>query len=285
MDYTNIYQKNYNNALRSKFMFKILFIFFCAAFFPAFCTLDPFVVITPEKSGTHLLTRALTFLTGKQVFHVWDRTATVSELDHYLETAESEGKYFHMHAFPEPNIVEAFKQRGYKVIFLLRDPRDQLISVLYYIHDFRWEYENLRMDYPFGQLSKDEQIEEMITGEKFSIRVPHDFFIRRISWMDMEGLSVCTVRFENLVGEKGGGSLMDQIDELMTLADFLTIELSIDNAQQIAEQLFGWQGLATFRSGQIGSWKTHFNEQHITSFKRHFGNLLIDLGYESNFEW
>lgn len=266
-------------------MFKILSFFFISLFFPVICTTNPFVVVTPEKTGTHLLTRALTFLTGKQVFHVWDRTTTVSELDDYLETAEKEDKFFHMHAFPEPHIVDAFKQRGYKVIFLLRDPRDQLISVLYYIHDCRWEYENLRMDYPFGKLNFDEKIEEMITGEKFGIRVPHDFFIRRIPWMDMEGLSVYTVRFEKLVGEKGGGSLMDQIDELMTLANFLTIELSIDNAQQIAEQLFGWQGLGTFRSGKIGSWKTHYNEQHITSFKRHFGNLLINLGYESNFEW
>lgn len=258
---------------------------FCALFIGILSAEDRFVVITPEKAGTHLLTRALTFLTGKQVIHIWDRTTEAAVIHHALDMAEKDSKYFHMHAFPKPYIIDIFKQRGYKIIFLLRDPRDQLISILFYIRDYHWEYENLRMDYPFGELSFEEQIEEMITGEKYGVQVPVDFTEKRLGWMEIDSPLVYTIYFENLVGEKGGGSQKDQITELKRLSQFLHLSLSEEAIIEIADQLFGWPGLYTFRSGMIGSWKLYFTDRHKELFKSHFGNLLLKLTYESDSDW
>ena len=58
-----------------------------------------------------------------------------------------------MHAYPRQHIIDAFKNRSYKILFLMRDPRDQLISILHYIRIWHWEFEDLRMDAPFGELS------------------------------------------------------------------------------------------------------------------------------------
>ncbi len=109
-----------------------------------------------------------------------------------------------MHAFPYPPIKDFFQTRGYKVIFLLRDPRDHLLSVLFYILNVGWQYEQLRTDFPFGQLSIDEQIEEMITGQRYGICVPKEFIWNRLPWMNLQSPPSFTAYFENLVGIKGG---------------------------------------------------------------------------------
>src|SRR6476620_4825749 len=103
----------------------LVFLFFVASIHG----LDRFVVVTPERTGTHLLTRALSFLTGKPVFNVWERAEDPNVIEEYLDKVEETGRYFHMHAFPDPQLIKIFQNRGYKVIFLLRDPRDHLISV------------------------------------------------------------------------------------------------------------------------------------------------------------
>ncbi len=256
---------------------KYLYTILLLLFFSTLTATENFVVITPEKAGTHLLTRTITFLTGKKVIHVWDRSRSTTDIEGFLRTAAAEGKYLHMHAFPEPHIVKVFQEGGYKVIFLLRDPRDQLISILFYIRERHWEYRTLRMDFPFGLLSFEEQIEEMITGEKYGVQVPYDFFKLRLPWMSFE--DSYTTYFENLVGEKGQGSKEVQMAELRNLAGFLHIQISNEQLEYIADNLFGWHGLGTFRSGQIGSWKDYFTERHINLFNQYFGNDLIEFGY------
>ena len=41
----------------------------------------------------------------------------------------------------------------------------------------------------------------------------------------------------------------------------------------------------TFHKGQIGAWKTEFTENHKKLFKEIAGQLLIDLGYEKDYNW
>lgn len=41
----------------------------------------------------------------------------------------------------------------------------------------------------------------------------------------------------------------------------------------------------TFRKGQIGSWKTHFTDEHKRIFKAISGDLLTETGYESDANW
>ena len=41
----------------------------------------------------------------------------------------------------------------------------------------------------------------------------------------------------------------------------------------------------TFRTGQIGGWKNAFTAEHTDAFKRVAGHLLIELGYEKDYDW
>jgi len=40
-----------------------------------------------------------------------------------------------------------------------------------------------------------------------------------------------------------------------------------------------------YRKGTSGDWKNHFNEEHIRYFKKNYGDVLIKLGYEKDYEW
>lgn len=258
---------------------------FCIVSIPL-SAVDKFVVITPEKTGTHLLLRALTFLTGKEPLHIWDRAAEIDLIESYLDRAEAENRYFHMHAYALPSIMELFRIRGYKVIFLLRDPRDQLISLLFFLRDWGWEYnEALRTSGPFGRLSFDQQVEEMITGEKYGYQVPYEFIIRRLGWVMVENPVSFKTYFENLVGEKGGGTRELQLRELKNLSQFIGLSYSEKEYEHIADNLYGWTGLDNFRQGKIGSWQRYFSPRHMELFRQHFGRLLIWLEYEDDFEW
>ena len=94
---------------------------------------------------------------------------------------------------------------------------------------------------------------------------------------------IYTVRFEHLVGPQGGGSRIKQINEIICIAKHIGVKITIKMAKKIAINLFG--NSATFRKGQIGSWKQYFNKAHIEQFKKECGKLLIDLGYEKDFNW
>ena len=91
------------------------------------------------------------------------------------------------------------------------------------------------------------------------------------------------IRFENLVGEKGGGSRKLQEEEIYRIANALSIQLDEEHLNKVREEMWGetW----TFRKGQIGDWKKWFNKEHKEVFKEKMGDLLISLGYETNNDW
>ena len=95
--------------------------------------------------------------------------------------------------------------------------------------------------------------------------------------------SICAVKFEDLVGPAGGGSTQRQHETINRIAHHLDINLSSPIISLIAQELFGQS--ITFRQGKIGAWKEYFTQEHKDLFKKYAGQLLIDLGYEYDFDW
>ncbi|MGH2703243.1 MAG: sulfotransferase domain-containing protein, partial [Actinomycetota bacterium] len=59
---------------------------------------------------------------------------------------------------------------------------------------------------------------------------------------------------------------------------------SKEECERVAQRSWS-QGTATFRRGQIGDWRNHFNEDHKEAFKKMAGDTLIRLGYEHDLNW
>lgn len=265
-------------------MFVNILIFLLMVACPA-CAKDPFVCITPEKTGTHLLLKALRLLTGMEDEHDWHRDIHEHLYHQHLWECEKHGTFSHMHINADEKYRRALRVRKYKVIFLMRDPRDQLVSMYYYIRDRGWIYNMLSMQTRFAGMSFDDQIDEMITGKRFGTSVPNVVVGWKMPWMFVTDPEVYTARYENLVGPKGGGSREAQIAELTGIVKFLNLKVNDKRIAAIADVLYGKPGEATFNTGQIGTWKSTFNELHKEHFKKVFGDKLILLGYESDYDW
>lgn len=171
----------------------------------------------------------------------------------------------------------------------IRDPRDQVVSYAFMVYKYRED-----MQAPFEQVLLDlidGQTRRFIPwGVALNNAYPLawelgvvDFYKRYLPFAAQKNVKV--IRFENLVGEAGGGSKEKQIQEIQAIAEHIDIKLSSRQVEEIAQKLFG--GTFTFREGQIGSWKKYFTPEIKQIFKNTPGalDLLIELGYEKDDSW
>src|ERR1700738_2045867 len=87
-----------------------------------------FFVTTVPKSGTHLINKVLMHITGKELGWNTETTIEQSSIDHF-----SNANFFYLaHAPCVGNNFEIIKKNKLKVILLLRDPRDVLVSYAYW---------------------------------------------------------------------------------------------------------------------------------------------------------
>lgn len=164
----------------------------------------------------------------------------------------------------------------YKIIFIYRDPRAQIASLA------RWWMPVNNIDNDLSKtilsLIKDKQLYEF----KWSgIQGVNELYKAYLPWIDSP--NTLSIRFEELVGKKGGGSSKVQYATVRKIAEFIGLKIDETGIKNICFKLFG--GTRTFDKGQIDGWKECFNEEHKQAFKKYAGNLLIELGYENGLEW
>lgn len=241
---------------------------------------NKFIIITPPKCGTYLLSKAVRLICQRTHQHYKDYF--LNDLDALftrLHDHESTGKYIVSHLPPNQELIHFLLSNNYKILTIIRDPRDQLISALHWIIDDH-DPDHL-FDVPVDQfkaLSLSEQIDELMTGERFSFKEFEVLYQRHYQWLSLDPAKALVVKFEDLVGPKGGGNRRKQIENLLTIARKIGVPLSKERASVIAdEQLFGES--STFRSGQIEEWKEVFTREQKLRFNELYGKDLLYLGY------
>lgn len=263
-------------------------------------TCRPFYVLTIPKAGTFLLNKMLVMLTGKSGAPVWDVFNQISHVWKFANSADPSSLIAHKElekSFKERsrlnefhlahmNFAENFlrysiKHPEYEKIVLIRDLRDVCISAVYYLSE---EIEKAIHSNRF-----DDKLMFIINGGTLSDeRGFFDSFWKldkladiAAEWIKDPTVTVC--RFEDLIGEKGGGSLEAQQRQITEIANALGISLTSKKLDKITSQLFGVKkGLetgATYREGKIGGWAAHFKEEHQEAFNRRLGKVQQKLGY------
>jgi hypothetical protein len=174
---------------------------------------------------------------------------------------------------------------GYKQILMLRDPRDIVVSRFHFV----LKRPIARLHPYLTALPDDEsRIMSIIQGiadheMPGGIGLP-DIGRQCTQYFEWVRHGSHVVRFENLVGEAGGGSIDLQLAEVEALATYVGISLSKHQVKSIAQQAF-YRNSNTFRKGAIGDWKNFFSDAHKAAFKKFAGQMLIDLGYERDLNW
>jgi hypothetical protein len=277
-----------------------LYFIFCFIFLktiPAF-SLDPFVLITMPKSGSHLMIKTLYLLTGSEA--IWH---TMFPSYQYVPP---EHGFLYTHFCVSPQLENDYRDLGdLKQIILIRDLRDVAISVVHQIKKASWPGMTKKNREYFLKLPFDEQLLFVINFEYDAYimrkRVPASLQVsiskvaeQAVSYMNKSNTLTC--RYENIVGLEGGGTSELQWTELQKIHDFLNLDLPESQILDVCNHMygdgvdpFGKNGFlnfqSTFRNGKIGSWRNYFTETHKAAFKKKLGHFLIALGYEKDNNW
>lgn len=259
---------------------------------------NEFVLFTQPKTATHLLIPILAELTGKTVYWApeyaknaesilnteemfedpqfylfslgkapWDRHM----MDLVWTINDEKGTFLHLHA-PFSLSMEAYlKEKNCINIFIQRDPRDQIVSLLNHYRYIHWN------DREVERISSDhEKLLYMIKNNS------KNHSIHYLPWIYSP--QCCVLNFEKLMGSRGGAaSDEDALLEMKKIAAVLDINLSDAYLKEVYEKHWG-NGWGFFK-GKVGAWKEYFHEDHKSLMKEEIGDLLILLGYEKDLNW
>ena len=231
-----------------------------------------FIVYTPPKCGTFMLVKTMELITQKKPYLALSGYGTEIDLLKLLKELRKKNQFLVTHTFNQ-NVLSTLVH-AYQLIFIIRDPRDQLLSMSDWMAEGQWSH--LQAAHISNQ---SERISEMITGARFGWKCCDDLLCRVNSLKPLNPMRYTVVRYEDLVGPKGGGSLEKQLEAVLAIAAALEIPLSAAQAADIADQIYGEAGIGTFRNGKIGRWRDHFTAEHKELFNAQYAKFLIKWNY------
>jgi hypothetical protein len=180
-----------------------------------------------------------------------------------------------------PENISFLCQSGHVNYFIYRDPRDMLVSQVFFATDMHEEhgmhtYYNSLPDFA-------ERLKIAITGiDRDGLRMVS--VLQRyqgvFDWLEQPG--VMCLRFEDLINNRNA-TLNAMLDEVEKTG--YPIPASRERAIEVLVQAIQPGKSHTFRSGKTGGWREHFTEGHKALFKEVAGDLLVRLGYERDNSW
>ena len=234
------------------------------------------------KCGTHLVRQLLGVMSLPASCEVdWEIGA--AELAVILKA--NRGRAVVGHVPVSPPVYEMLARLGARIVFITRDPRDQVVSHLYY---FRREERHPVHPYFRDRLADDgAALLAIIRGIEFStsarVTDVNTLFRSFLGWNSHPCAYGTT--FERLVGPLGGGTHAAQLAEVAGIMRHIGFPVAPRLAAEIAARRVYSPASPTFRTGQIGGWRQHFEPRHREAFKEVAGQLLVDLGYERDLDW
>jgi sulfotransferase 6B1 len=165
--------------------------------------------------------------------------------------------------------------------FIYRDPRDMLISQVYFATDMHEEHG--MHEYYKSLLDFGERLKVAITGidrdglQMVSVRQRYEGVFQ---WLEQK--NVMCIRFEDLINNRDA-TLSAMLDEVEKTG--YKIPTPREKALSILVSAIRPKKSHTFRSGKTGGWKEHFTDEHKKLFKDVAGDLLVKLGYEKENDW
>ncbi len=253
--------------------------------------------ISFPKSGTHLL---------DQILLGFSKVAPFSKRVHSFY-AEYEGESGHKrapeqalawldslrpcdvasaHLFARPDAVARVTSEAFVPYFILRDPRDVVVSHVFYVTGM--EARHVHHQYYASLPDFDSRLTVSILGRPDAdVEFPDiaGRFTPYLGWL--EHPEVLTLHFEDLINDRRS-TLTRIMDHFLARAPLRVSSPEGAPRRLILESLessINPSRSPTFRSGKTGEWKKHFTNEHKKIFKNVAGDLLIRLGYEKDNHW
>ena len=165
--------------------------------------------------------------------------------------------------------------------FIYRDPRDLLVSQVFFATDMHEEHG--MHDYYNSLPDISARLKVAITGidrdglRMVSVKERYDGVFQ---WLEQK--NVLCLRFEDLINNRDAtlNAMLDEVDKTgykIPTPREKALENLIESIQPKKSH--------TFRAGKTGGWKTYFTDEHKNLFKDIAGDLVVRLGYEKRNDW
>ena len=256
---------------------------------------SPFALFTIPKSGSHLIIKALYFMTGLTPrWHLEPLS---------IQETLKQRHFPYTHCCLSSELLNFYDASFTQRILGIRDLRDVCVSIVYQMRKGIWPEltGHPQKTKAFNQLSFDEQL-LFVIEQNYRLAPPgikQHLEIQKVAKQAADLINdprILVCRYEDIVGPQGGGTIEKQLQILTTIARHITVPLSAQEIEGIASRLYGdeedpfGQGdfqhyQTTFRQGKIGAWTTAFKPVHKTAFKKRLGAYLMALGYEQDDHW
>ena len=256
------------------------------------------------KAGTHLLTSLLDelpklMLSGRRIQHWQVNKLAQGMADNRMQAFDFDsaafvrlirkihpGQIIFSHLRWDDAIQSILDADDIATLFMVRDPRDVLVSQLFYIKGLPRHplHQRLLNDYA----SDAERLFALIAGmpaaesQAPALAPLRERLLMYSGWQQAQG--VLTIRFEDLIGSRGDGDAAKQYQAYQRVFDHVRRPADPETIAAISERM-QHKSSATFRRGRIGDWRLHFNDDHKATVKQQVGDLLIQWGYESQPDW
>ena len=249
--------------------------------------------ISFPKSGTHLLNQILLGFSEFAPFahHIpvsfaaYDgdtgRKRNVDEALAYLDSLRPlDVTAAHLLAWEA--VVERVASPSFVPFFIYRDPRDVVVSHVFYIAEMLPDHHHHRY-YAEELHSFDERLMVSILGlPDADVEFPNivERFAFYTDWLNHP--EVLSLHFEDFIHNRREtlGKIFDHVAKRIP-----NLPIKREKAIDILEESINPKNSPTFRSGKTGEWEKYFTDEHKRIFKDVAGDLLIKLGYEEDGNW
>lgn len=178
--------------------------------------------------------------------------------------------------------IDALTAPGRATVFVYRDPRDMVISHIFYATEIHPGH-NMHRYYTEILQNMEERINAAITGvdepglELSGVRAKYEKYL---DWLKQP--AVLSLRFEDLILKRD--EALDRLLNYLAQRGFLS-EFPRPQAIERIKSSIAPRRSGTFRKGKPGNWQEYFTPANKAIFKRETGDLLIRMGYEENDRW
>jgi hypothetical protein len=162
--------------------------------------------------------------------------------------------------------------------FVYRDPRDKIISHIFYAMDIH-EGHAMRSFYR-EQSDMAACIDATIKGVDGMLEDIRTVYESYLGWLNQE--RVMCLRFEDLVDKREAS-----LDSMLSFLAKHGLSFGLEGGELIRylNQIMSPVHSPTFRKGQSGGWREYFTPGNIELLKAVSGDLLVRLGYEQSMAW
>lgn len=250
------------------------------------------MIISIPKSGTNVLKRCLSLFpmlwpSYRQFSMKFNRRKDGTELLQRIVNRTKKGQYSSGHIFYSEKNSKILEDANFKVLFIIRDPRDVVISHFHWvtelntIHRLHKYYKNLP-DNDARLIASIKGIPGKYADDGKEFEGIGVWFNRFMPWLEKP--YTLFIKFEDIIGPLGGGDQKKQFETIKNIAEHLELEVEEQTLKFISENTY-FKKARTFRKGTIGDWKNHFNSENKELFKEICGDWLIKMGYEKDKSW